>query len=231
MDDRLLENLLRMALEVEDLEIRACEQIVGAARIAPPSAEPLSGPRLRTPGVRWTRRLAAVPIAAAASLALLLWYNSPPTTSSAAIQMQVEHCPGLPLPDGVRMERFQPSSPEHCVVLALFRTYRDECRCLAWRVHEWEDGRPLAELDPQQVLDIVLDVTDAPPIEQLLVVAAARVPADLPSDSEEASELLQCLDEQVPPTECRSDAASYATAVRACLGDRVTVVPQSLLVE
>jgi hypothetical protein len=161
----------------------------------------------------------------------LLLPTSQSDLTSDAIPIRVEYCPGVRLASGARIDRFQPSASERCSVLALFRTYHEECRCLAWRIYEWEDGRPLAELDPEQVVDIALEVTDAPPVEQLLVVAVARRPTDLPADHEQTTELLDCLNEVSPPTEWQAEASAYASAVKACLGSGVTVVPQSFFVE
>ena len=219
MNDKWLDSLLRMAVEVDQLESRAAGQPPYAAGRIDRAPQPL---RLR-------RQVAAA--AVAACLALLLVHTPSSDSVAPAIALRIDHCPSTALVGGERTDRFEPSASEHCVVLALFRTYQEECRCLTWRVHEWEDGRPLAELNPDRVLEIALDVTDAPPIEQLLVVAAARLPADLPADFEQAAELLECLNEMFPPTECQADESAYASAVRACLGDSVTIVPQSFFVE
>jgi len=116
-------------------------------------------------------------------------------------------------------------------MLAVFRAWHQDCQCLAWQLHVWEDGRPSVELLPQDICDIMIDVTDAPPVEQLLLVAIARDPEDLPRNSAQAGDLLDCLNAVIPPSGPNGHVAAYASAVRLCLPEGVTVVPQSFVVE
>jgi hypothetical protein len=221
VDDKDLENLVRMAAEIDALE--------QAARVAAPESDAapvrirFDRPRDRRPF--W--RLGASTAAAAAVLLLVLL----PLSSARHSRFEIAYCPSVPRFDGVRIDRFEPSSPQQCVVLAIFHTWQTDCQCLAWQLYEWEDGRPLAEFTPEQVHDITIDVTDAPPLEQLLLVAIAKNPRDLPSNEADTSDLLDCLNELAPPTDPHGSATSYASAVRACLPDTVKVVPRSFFVE
>jgi hypothetical protein len=219
------ENLVRMALEIDELErgARTAETLGGVI----PATIRVGRGRPRLPA--WQL---AVPAAAAALLLLALLPSPPRQPSSAfASSFRIDYCPAVPPYDGVRIDHFEPSSPEQCAVLAIFNTWEKECQCLAWHLYEWEDGRALAELSPDEIRHIMIDVTDAPPIEQLLVVAIAKDPRDLPSNETQTYELLDCLNEVAPPTDPRESAAAYASAVRACLPDTVTIVPQPFFVD
>ena len=100
-------------------------------------------------------------------------------------------------------------------------------------MYEWEDGAALAEMTPDQLREITLDVTGAPPVQQLLVVALARHASDLPRNDEQTTRLVHCLNEVQPPTVPGDNADEYASVVRACLpnAEDITVVPQAFYVE
>ena len=237
MKDREIENLIRMAVEIDELEQRSLDE---ASRASGAARGTIRLGERRASAARWWIGLSAV--AAAACLLLLLWprqsQTAPPTSATPAvvqrqheIPVEIDYCPALPRKDGIRIDRFEPSSPESCSVLAIFHSWHEECKCLTWELDEWEDGRPLAEFSPGRVLDIALDVTGAPPLQQLLVVAIAKDPGDLPSTDADTCELLQCLNEVRPPTDPGDSPAAYGSAVRACLPESVTVVPQPFFVE
>lgn len=221
VNDKELENLVRMAAEIDALDhaARLSERLGDDT----PAIIRFDHGRDRRPF--WRLGAGAAAAAAAILLALL-----PPATMPRP-QFEIAYCPSVPRYDGVRIDRFEPSSPQQCAVLAIFHTWEKDCQCLAWQLYEWEDGRPLAEFTPDQVHDITIDVTDAPPLEQLLVVAIAKNASDLPSSEADTHDLLDCLNELAPPTNPRDGAAAYTSAVRACLPDSVKVVPQSFFVE
>lgn len=223
MNDADLENLVRMAAEIDALE--------HAARSSDPLGDDSAGTirfdRTRDRRSRWRLGVSAAAVAAAAALLLTLLPSSP----ARQPPFEIAYCPSAPRYDGVRIDRFEPSTPQQCAVLAIFHSWEKDCQCLAWQLYEWEDGRPLAEFTPEQVHDITIDVTDAPPLEQLLVIAIAKNPRDLPSNEADTHDLLNCLNELAPPTDPRDSARVYASAVRACLPDSVKVVPQPFFVE
>ena len=237
MNDKELERLLWMACEIDEIE-----QLAGK-RADPEAGAPARAPadddiviRIGRGGLGRRGWRAALSIGAVAAAACLWFFLRLPAEQSSvqqasALPLQVAYCPGVPFTDGQRIDRFEPNSPEYCVVLAIFRTWQQGCRCLVWQLHEWEDGRTLAELMPGDVPDIELDVTDAPPVEQLLVVAISPRASDLPSSDDEVDGLLQCLNELSPPTESCESAEVCAMAVESCLPEGVTVVPQSFFVE
>ena len=220
VNNKELENLVRMAAEIDSLE--------HVARICEPLADGTPA-TVRFDRARGRRPLWWFGASAAAAAALLLMLLSPSPAQHP--DFEIAYCPSAPRYDGVRIDRFEPSSPQQCAVLAIFHSWQTDCQCLAWQLYHWEDGRPLAEFTPDQVHDITIDVTDAPPLEQLLVVAIAKNARDLPSSEADAHDLLDCLNELAPPTNPRDSTTAYASAVRACLPNSVKVVPQSFFVE
>lgn len=227
MNDKDLENLVRMAAEIDEFEhaARTFEPLGGII----PSTIRLEPRRRRQPV--WQLGIPAAAAAAALLMALLPPAADRKPISAFVSSFHIDYCPAVPCYDGVRIDHFEHSSPEQCAVLAIFNTWEKDCQCLAWQLYEWEDGRALAELSPDEVRSITIDVTDAPPIEQLLLVAIAKNPSDLPSNETQTYELLDCLNEVAPPTNPHESAAAYASAVRSCLPDTVTVVPQPFFVD
>ena len=223
MNDRQLENLVRMALEVDELERPASD------------ATPLCRGSRRAPrALLWAGLAGAA--AAACALPLLLRSSPRPVTVGPAVQyaaataLDIAYCPGERTEDGRRVARFEPSAAQYCAVLAIFYTWHNGCRCLSWKLHEWDDGSTVAEITPGQEPEITLDVTDTPAVEQVLLVAISDDPGDLPSSEEETCGLIDCLNE-VTPSEPASAAAAYASAVKSCLPASVRVVPRSFMVE
>jgi len=240
VNDKGIENLVRMAVEIGEIEDLASAQ----TRVIPVegAADHLGRAADRAPAViRFERRqpqrwLWQIGLSAAAVAACVLLLSPPPRAplaprSAAAVPVEIDYCPGVPLSDGLRIDRFEPTATGHGAVLAIFHVWHDGCQCLGWRLHEWEDGRTVAEVAPGQVLDIALDVTDAPPVEQLLLVAISRHADDLPSSEADTYGLLDCLNEVTPPTDPCDSAAAYASAVQSCLPEGVTVVPRAFFVE
>lgn len=126
-------------------------------------------------------------------------------------------------------ENFVAKCDDGCVVLAVFRGCSELCICDDWQVHRWDErGRTLAELDPDEAVEIALDVTGNPAIGQLLVLASPCPAAGTSPPSADMRALLECLN-SVQPQECRDDGlAAYASAVRSCLPTAVTLVEQTI---
>ena len=224
--DEKLEQLIRMAIEADEVARGGADRSF------------LSNPARRRAIVR---RLVSPALAAAASLLLVLQLSPtgpdsrlrPSIASAVALSASLDYCPAVATHTGTRVDRFEPVVGEPCVVLAIFHSWQDECQCLEWQLYEWEDGGALAEMTPDQLREITLDVTDAPPVQQLLVVAIARQASDLPRNDEQTTRLVHCLNEVQPPTAPGENTDEYASAVRACLpnSEDVTIVPQAFYVE
>lgn len=228
MKQKDFENLIRMAFEIDELEPSA----VARER---PSANPLVSISFdRALFRRKIIRRLTIPLAAAVALLYVLLPTGrsvPPSSrpplsmlAGAARPFDIAVCPVEPARNGVRNGSTDDGIYK---VVAIFQTWRKECECHAWQLYEWEDDRSFAEMSPEQIHEIALDVTGAPPLEQLLCVAIAHNSADFPLCVPESCELVECLNEVNPSEDSRESAAEYATAVRACLPDTVRVVPQS----
>ncbi len=227
MNDRELENLLRMVAEVDELD-RAARRADEMRRDVAATI-PFGAAR----GRHWLSRL-GVPAAAVAAL-VLAWVGAPSAPERPGVVcapgLEILHWPGDREDDGARIDCFEPTPSERCVVLAIFHAWQPDCQCLEWQLYKWEDGRPLTELTPDEVRDITLDVTGAPPVEQLLVVVIAKDPRDLPGNDTQAFSLLDCLNDVEPATDAWESTTAYASAVQACLPASVRVVPRSFFVE
>ena len=140
------------------------------------------------------------------------------------IPVSIEHTAIASHDDDGCIARFRNTVQENCVVLAVFRAWDSACQCRQWRLYDWGTGNSVAIATAGQPLDISIDVTNMPVIEQLLVVALARRPADLPEDAADTQALLACLNSSPLETETPEDITSFASAVELCLPPGVTVV-------
>ena len=233
MREKAFQNLVRIAVEIEELEQSA---------LAPPNWDSDSSPVISIGRIVFRRkhiRRLTVPLAAAIALLCLLRPAarpvSTPTVSHVASvnaalvrPFDIAVCPvEFTVRDG-----YEHSAGEETLkVVAIFQTWKKECECHVWQLYEWEDDRSLADMTPEQIHEITMDVTGAPPLEELQVVAIARNSADLPLCIPESCELVECLNQVSPTNDARDNSVAYATAVRDCLPDTVRVIPQSLFQE
>lgn len=240
MKQHEFENLIRAAVEARELD-RAARALPPAGAV--PTAIPFTPRRPLWLDV-------AATISAAAAVLALAWLPpslAPQRTAYAHPQVQIAHVPGTPWDDGVRIDCFESSVSEPVSAVAVLHTWHDDCQCLKWDIHEWEHGRYLKNLSPGETHEIAVDVTGAPPVEQLVVLAVARNRSELPADEEQASRLLDCLNDIAPPGESCEDAyfaclrmedstpemceemvacAAADSAVWACLPEGITLVQQ-----
>lgn len=222
------------AVPAEAAHLAACP--VCAARLRAFSQRGSAAPPRRL-AATWRLRIArAVPFAAAAALVLLFQprtairqADSPPTADARSVPVHVRYAPHLDGPGDSRVDCFQSTAAEACVMLALFRTWNATCQCLMWELHRWEDGATITRVAAGDAVDVSLNVAGSPPIPQLFVVAVARESALLPGAPAEADRLLECLNHSAPPLGAGEDNSSYASAVTACLPSGVTVVPASFV--
>ncbi len=178
-------------------------------------------------------RIGLVGLAAAAALA---WMFAPIREGHApgvipASAITIRHIPGQrgALPSTPRIDRFRSSTTEPCVVVAIFRAWSKECECLAWKLHEWDPGRVVDQFAAGETTDIALNVSESPPVTQLLFLAVAARRDQLASTGEGAH-LLSCLnDASFPPR--NEEYATLASAVQSCLPDGVTVVSAPFVVK
>lgn len=149
-------------------------------------------------------------------------------TAHAALPVTVRYAPMAASPGAARVDCFQSTPQEACVMMALFQTWNSACECLIWELHRWEDGAALASVRAGESVDVPLNVSDDPPVTQMFVVAVARERNAMPSDAEH---LLDCLMRAAPGPGSPNDMAAYSSAVSGCLPEGVTVVPTSFVVK
>ncbi|UCG32083.1 MAG: hypothetical protein JSU68_10500, partial [Phycisphaerales bacterium] len=162
MNQHEFESLIRAAIEAHDLDRAARDQ---ASADAVPATIPFLLASPRRP--RWFDAAATITAAAAVlALALLLPSLAPQRTAYGQPQVQISYLPGTPRDDGVRIDCFQPDASERVDAVAILHTWHDDCQCLQWHIHEWENGCPLTNLIPEETHEIAVDVTGAPPVVQ-----------------------------------------------------------------
>jgi hypothetical protein len=140
------------------------------------------------------------------------------------------YTPASPDSGEPRVDSFQPICEAGCALVAIFREWNADCQCLAWTLHQWADGGSVTVLSPGEQGEIPLNVSDDPPIEQVLLLAVADSQDVLPTGGERADALLACLNDSALSPWHERDAKTYARAVENCLPAGVTVLPQTFVV-
>ncbi len=177
---------------------------------------------------------------AAAAIALLWIVNSashrPAPYSSAAaragiLPVSVEYLPTRAALDQPRLDRLRSCSEQDVYTLVLVRGWSSECACVRWDVHEFSEGTLLARLEAGEPLEIILDVSDSPPIEQAVFLAIAQHGGMLPADRAREAALLACLNDAAPPEPIDLQPARLGESVAACLPTGVSVVRHPFVVE
>ncbi len=176
---------------------------------------------------------------AAAIALLMIVSNAPqrptPRSSAAAragiIPVSIEYLPTRESLDAPRLDRLRSCSEQDVYTVVLFRGWNSDCGCVSWRLHEFSEGALLARLEAGEPLEIVLDVSDAPPIEQAVFLAVARRGDDLPSDRAREAALLACLNDAAPPEPIDLQPARLKDSVASCLPNGVAVVHHPFVVE
>jgi hypothetical protein len=140
--------------------------------------------------------------------------------------LEVDYQAGYAADASTRIATFRPCSDQEAYALVLFRGWSEECACLTWRVHEFADGVLLTRLAAGQPLEIALELPEAPPVEQFIILALARRRGDLPAGGREARRLLDCLNEAAPPSWAGEPEEHYTAAVQTCLPGGAQIVRQ-----
>lgn len=224
MKNRDLEALIRMAFEAERLDRQAAPALPRRAHA-------------RTRGIR----ISPLAVGFAAALLAFALNRGPSTTPTRPERMgatpvdartrvsgvSVCHLPSMQ--DGpMRVETFEPRVTEPTTLVAILRTWSEDCDCLAWRLHEWRDGSLVVDVAPGEPVSIELASADQPSIQQVLLIAVAKNRASLLRVTQnEAHELLDCLNSRPLTMGPDIEPATYASSVAACLPPDVTVIPQT----
>jgi len=207
MQEARLENLIRQLAEIDDL--------FGSGR-----TDPLQ--RRAPHRIEWLAPAAAI------LLALCFWIpprRPVPTDLTPVVSIDYEPDPTPDRPP--RIDRLHACADVEAYALILLRTWSHECECLTWRLHRTPEGHLLIRLRPGRGLEVPVDVSDAPPIEQVLILAVAREASRLPDSPEQLARLLTCLEQNLSPMPEDADTQQAVSLVQACLPAGVTVVPRS----
>lgn len=225
MKNRDLEALIRMAFEAERLDSHAAPALPRRVHA-------------RARGIR----ISPLAVGFAAALLVFALNRGPSTTptrpertgGARAVEVGmrphgVSVCHLPPMQDGpTRVETFEPRVTEPTTLVAILRTWSEDCDCLAWQVHEWRDGSLVMDVVPGEPVRIELASADQPSIQQVLLIAVAKDRASLVSvTQDQANELLDCLNSRQLATGPDIEPATYASSVAACLPPDVTVIPQT----
>jgi hypothetical protein len=190
-----------------------------------------------------------VAVAAALLLAVYAWrdgnraqrgaprgYSVPVSASAVLPELTVMVTPAVALsrelPVRAQPDEVAAKCDDECVVMAVYRECSETCECRDWQVHEWnEEGQQLVDLDPEELVDIALDVTGNPAVGQIMVLASPGRKSDASERPVDAGEVLACLANMESPTCDDGELSAYAMAVKECLPASVTVVERNFYVK
>jgi hypothetical protein len=239
MNDRRINNLVRMAMEVEELEGHASTP--GLRLVGEPIA---ARPR------EWlaTRAgMTSVGLAAAAGLALVfalpaMLHMSEPTKTMVATntdgnsnaapqedivivkslkQAQPVENPERPSIPGMAMatERVDPGSVERSLVMAIYRGARGQMQCVKIKPHEWSENKCLTEVTPQELRCVPVGQACTASADHALMVALSGPQKSLPRNESDAVHLATCI-LGVP---CENDSKCYSLSAAHCVPEGVSV--------
>lgn len=215
MDDRELEQLLRMAREAEEL-----------ADSAIPASITLVRPLWRRPRV-W----AGLSTLAAAAAVTVVWTLVPrtvappsvPTTYpiAAAPESPATATPDEPESQPIRLVKgMDPGGPEQSVVFAIFRDPAGGCSCVQLENADW-GSRRLADVGRDELLAAALDNPCTTLARQVLVVGVSGKPGTVPTTHDDAERLATRLS-SVPLNEHQDvSLAAYAAMPDLPIGSTV----------
>ncbi len=207
MPDPVLERLLRAAVEAEAF------------------ARPIRRLRLAS----WW----LLATSGAAALLALVFMNPRSVTRYRTIPakaISIEHVSSPVSQAGQRIDVLQPCLDTAAAALVLLRVWDRDCSCLQWQVHEFEDGSTITEMARGEAVQIPVDVSHAPPIEQSVLLAVARRASDLPSTVDAREDLLACLNGVCPPS-LPDEASCGNPDVLPCLGEGITLVQRPFVAD
>lgn len=245
MNDRRLNELIRMAGEVSALE-RSAEAL---------PALRLSGTPAQTRVVRrrWIGLLSA---AAALSIAGIgAWYGLAPSTSTVAPgpvvvdgsnpsgqtsgqtsgqagdlpKSYVRHqplSPALPVPgvDGAVVRTVQntpiPGTPDESVVMAIYRDNAGGLRCVQLAAHTWAN-RCLPDVQPSELRDVRFGAPCVKEPQETLLIALAGPRRSLPTSEAGAVALAKCILSM--PRGCDGEASCFSGPASQCVPAGVSV--------
>lgn len=171
----------------------------------------------------WLRR---GPFAAAAALLLaaMLPWRAPTGVGSADRGASGDSI----ATDSVHFSLPHPCTDEASFAVLFFRTWSAECGCELWNVHEPTEGEVLVPLPVGESGTIAVRLADRP-IGDMVFLAVARQRDTLPTNPDDAHDLLHCLNISSFDHAEEPGSAALACAVERCMPEEVAVITQPLL--
>jgi hypothetical protein len=209
MNDRSIENLLKMAGEIERLESGELNAPIFRIARAP-----------RAAAMRLVRVGALSACAAGLLLAGVLSLQALAPTPSP-----VQPGPGY----GSRIAQAPEQQPtlvaadddRQCMVLTVFRDGKDECDCVQWQTPDLAD-RSVEDLGRSELLQMALQAPCTTSAQKIVVLAVSAPSARLPRTREDAERLAAHLS-RPGGTHAETSALAYAA-----LGPEATIISETV---
>lgn len=235
MNDKNIQELVKMAMEIEALE-RAGESggvldstepiaVIGQGRI-------LEG-HGAMPAGNWGRRIlvgVGLGTAAAACLTVALIALRPSSTNFGGgrglANRPAETSPLLE-ESGPAVTQVKAES-EKCVVLTLYRESDGRCTCLQMEQPEWDGGKSLADVPRSELYNVAFRSPCSTSAQQALIVAVAGKAENLPRDREQAEILAQQVSTAAAAVGRHADVSALAYAAMPGLAAGSTVVAENV---
>lgn len=236
MNDARIEQLLRMAVEADELE-DACE---GRS----PVIARLHNGKVTMVAAR-RRMWAGIALAAGVSLAFAgAWMigvrsgtpqgtpivdNTPAQPTEHATEIVSDEAPRVKIeknviaatPNGGGVVRtVSNDTGEQSVVLAIYHDPYVGCRCVKWRPHDWEENRCLSDVGAQEIKGVDVGRPCMPAARQKLLVALSGPEQDLPTTDAKATQLAECI--LGGDRLCDTEGTCYESAARECVPKNVS---------
>lgn len=224
MNDSRLEQLIRMAVEADELASGAPESDF--------ASRPVYTNR-RAIDVRFGRNLRWVPYAAAAGVAIAVvgtWfvsqYNNVQKTRQLASHTSKSISP-IYIEDRTSgggktsaSDDVAASIPEQNVVVAIFHDPISGQRCVKWREHDWTDNKCLSDVESEEVQTVNVGRACTPMPRQVLMIALSGPQTELPTNDTTAAQLADCILEG--DRYCDSVGTCYVPATTRCVSPNVS---------
>ena len=224
--DRNVEQLVRMALDIEALERAAGaagDEFGPVARIGRPAPRHGSWRKVGV-GVGFGT-------AAAACLTLAMFMMQPRNPGSGAPLAVAPRVPSVPIPvepDATPRVVQAANNDEKCVVMAMFRGADGQCSCLQMRDGDFEEGRTLAEVPRSELYDVALHAPCSTSAQQVLIVAVSGRADSLPTNHEQAEAIVRQISTAAASVGRHADVSAIAYAAMPGLSPGSTVIAENV---
>jgi hypothetical protein len=225
MNDKQLNSLIRMAGEVDRLEVDA--------GLAPPNSLTFYDAKSQFAAVRRLALAVGGLVAAACLTIVAVNALKPAAVPKAGEPVRIAEVPApevsheiiapfnAPVVTPVRAR-----SGEDSVLMAVFRDADDRCTCVQVRPQDWGEGRRLSEVTRAEILRAAISGACHTNPERVLVIAMSGPAGSLPRSTAEAEILAACMTEG--PASCDDDTLCFASNAMAFLPPGVTVLAESM---